>query len=150
MSDQTTLLFPFPGFRYLDVSLEDDGGRRLFVESVPGRGPLPGLRRGVRADPGPANEPDQGSSARHRAAAGVVPCRSHCRPATASASCRATAGTETTTAASAGADRGRRPGHDFAVAAASKVSACRESFGSVRALVGELDWAVRAARLAPR
>jgi hypothetical protein len=31
MSDRTTLLFALPGFRVLDVSLEDGGGRRVLV-----------------------------------------------------------------------------------------------------------------------
>jgi len=34
MSDATTLLFALPGFRVLDVRVEDDGARRVLVETA--------------------------------------------------------------------------------------------------------------------
>lgn len=34
MTDGTTLLFPLPGFRLLEVSLEGDAGRRVLVEML--------------------------------------------------------------------------------------------------------------------
>lgn len=41
MSDRMTLLFALPGYRVLDVSQEDDGGRRVVVESVVEQGGCP-------------------------------------------------------------------------------------------------------------
>jgi transposase len=41
MDDGTTVLFALPGYRVLEVSREDDGGRRVLVETVAAEGACP-------------------------------------------------------------------------------------------------------------